>query len=96
MEAIYSELERKRAEPGHDKPDSEYWRMIWDFTSRNDKDAKSVRGLLLLVRNLVEPDLQYTADLSRKVQELAAKERDEQTVSPLSNGVSHNPDSSST
>lgn len=71
---IREDLEQKLAETKSDQSDSTYWHTLWQIVSGDDSKMKSLKGVRLLIQNLVLPDLQYSLQMGEKVQKLAAVE----------------------
>ena len=71
---VRNNLEKKLAEPRSDQSDSTYWQTLWQIVTHDDRSAKSLKGLRLLLQKLVLPDLQSSLDMSEKVQKFATEE----------------------
>ncbi|KAI9880902.1 MAG: hypothetical protein M1830_009970 [Pleopsidium flavum] len=71
---IRENLKLKLAERGSDQLDSAYWHTVWQIACQQDKKSKGLVDLHQSIRVLILPDLQYTVDLSQKVQTLAAED----------------------
>lgn len=73
---IRDDLEQKSAEPKSDRSNSTYWQTLWQIASHDDGSVNSLKCLHQLLQNWVVPDLQFTLELSEKVQRFAIEEEE--------------------